>query len=87
MAIFNILCLEGCHPEVTYFNESYEDIVRADEEFVRHLLKFTSVKEASEDTIKELVHAAEKYADPDGIIRRPVEIIYSWILWDVRERI
>lgn len=86
-AMFAILTLEGCMPVVEYYKEESREILPVDDHLVNSILKEVIAEKAQKEAAKgRLKEALLARADADGCVKREVEWIYSWVLWDVRQK-
>ena len=82
-AMFNLLWLKGRYPEITYFKESDNERLPADENLAVRILDYIS--EEFESQVGKVVDYIRTRADEDGFITYESTRWYGWMLWDVTE--
>jgi len=82
-AMFNLLWLKGRYPEITYFKETEEELLPADEVLAARILDYISEDlEGQKDKVLKYIRSI---ADENGMISYGSSRWYGWMLWDVTE--
>ncbi len=87
-ALFNLLLLEGCFPETTYYKEARRTVVQADAATARaYAERLARAYGLEEDVLfHPVARYLERHADGDGLLDRRGDRWYGWILWNVNSK-
>lgn len=82
----HILCLEGCHPNVTYYRYQGDPIPKTEDEYISILLHSLTGIVLTDADINRLKDLIRKKADAAGRLSSCTEYALGSILWDIRDK-
>lgn len=86
-SLFNVLFLQGYHPETSYDTLRRELLVQPEEEYVEFLMEhMLSEEERNQAHASMILEWMKSHADENGYLQEISESSYARILWNVKER-
>lgn len=85
--LFNLLWLRGYYPESSYYRQSRELMLEANEKTARRLADFLlEAEEVTEDSTRRILRFLENCADEKGLVAECSETRYGWLLWNAADQ-
>lgn len=82
---FNILCMEGMRPEVTYYEVDQPKSITADDHAVTYIRKMWPSHDFTAEEEERILEMFREKADKDGTVTSDVSIVCGCLLWKVKD--
>ena len=84
--LLNMLWLSGYDPDVHFFYDTKEEVMKAERESAVRLAERLGFTSDDETEIRRILEFLHPLADEDGLIRTENHASYVWLLWDTRRK-